>query len=239
MRYPKLVPEKLCKIDIVLEFEQEGLSEYGEPLPANFMDREMQLSGQGKGNLHCGEKDSADHRDSPARCGSLSGASGHILWHSYCHGGETAHCTGEKGQESGWHSELCGGAADMIKVKSSVKLNMPQIQQLTQAQVTALEQTAEALHTEVVQAQVFPFDTGNLQNESTFVDYSESGKGKVSIVSSTPYARRLYFHPEYHFRKGENPNARGKWYADWIPGGSQADFAIRAYKEIYRRLTGI
>lgn len=127
----------------------------------------------------------------------------------------------------------------MIKVKSSVKLNMPQIQQLTQAQVTALEQTAEALHTEVVQAQVFPFDTGNLQNESTFVDYSESGKGKVSIVSSTPYARRLYFHPEYHFRKGENPNARGKWYTDWIPGGSQADFAIRAYKEIYRRLTGI
>ena len=127
----------------------------------------------------------------------------------------------------------------MIKVNSSVKLNMPQIQQLTQAQVTALEQTAEALHTEVVQAQVFPFDTGNLQNESTFVDYSESGKGKVSIVSSTPYARRLYFHPEYHFRKGENPNARGKWYADWIPGGSQADFAIRAYKEIYRRLTGI
>lgn len=127
----------------------------------------------------------------------------------------------------------------MIKVKSSVKLNMPKIRQLTQAQVTALEQTAEALHTEVVQAQVFPFDTGNLQNESTFMDYSESGKGKVSIVSSTPYARRLYFHPEYHFRKGENPNARGKWYTDWLPGGSQADFAIRAYKEIYRRLTGI
>lgn len=127
----------------------------------------------------------------------------------------------------------------MIKVKSSVKLNMPKIRQLTQAQVTALEQTAEALHTEVVQAQVFPFDTGNLQNESTFVDYSESGKGKVSIVSSTPYARRLYFHPEYHFRKGENPNARGKWYTDWLPGGSQADFAIRAYKEIYRRLTVI
>lgn len=127
----------------------------------------------------------------------------------------------------------------MIKVKSSVKLNMPKIRQLTQAQVTALEQTAEALHTEVVQTQVFPFDTGNLQNESTFVDYSESGKGKVSIVSSTPYARRLYFHPEYHFRKGENPNARGKWYTDWLPGGSQADFAIRAYKEIYRRLTGI
>ncbi len=127
----------------------------------------------------------------------------------------------------------------MIKVSSAIKLNMPKIKQLTQAQVTALEQTAEALHTEVVQAQVFPRDTGNLQNESTFVDYSNSSKGKVSIVSNTPYARRLYFHPEYHFQKGENPNARGKWYADWIPGGSQADFAVKAFKNIYRRLTGI
>lgn len=127
----------------------------------------------------------------------------------------------------------------MIKVSSAIKLNMPKIKQLTQAQVTALEQTAEALHTEVAQAQVFPRDTGNLQNESTFVDYSNSSKGKVSIVSSTPYARRLYFHPEYHFQKGENPNARGKWYADWIPGGSQADFAVKAFKNIYRRLTDI
>lgn len=32
MRYPKLVPERLCKTDIVLEFEQEGLNVYGEPL---------------------------------------------------------------------------------------------------------------------------------------------------------------------------------------------------------------
>lgn len=127
----------------------------------------------------------------------------------------------------------------MIKVSSAIKLNMPKIKQLTQARVTALEQTAEALHTEVAQAQVFPRDTGNLQNESTFVDYSNSSKGKVSIVSSTPYARRLYFHPEYHFQKGENPNARGKWYADWIPGGSQADFAVKAFKNIYRRLTDI
>lgn len=127
----------------------------------------------------------------------------------------------------------------MIKVSSVVKLNMPKIKQLTQVQVTALEQTAEALHTEVVQAQVFPRDTGNLQNESTFVDYSNSSKGKVSIISSIPYARRLYFHPEYHFQKGENPNARGKWYADWITGGSQADFAVKAFKNIYRRLTGI
>ena len=124
----------------------------------------------------------------------------------------------------------------MIKVKSTVKMNFPRIRQLEQAQVTALEQTAEALHTEVVQAQVMPFDTGALQNEGTFVDYSESRQGKVSIVSSTPYARRLYFHPEYHFQTKENPNARGKWYEDWLPGGKKSDFAIDTYKRIYRGL---
>lgn len=32
MRYPCLVPKRLCKTDIVCMFEQEGLNEYGEPL---------------------------------------------------------------------------------------------------------------------------------------------------------------------------------------------------------------
>ena len=127
----------------------------------------------------------------------------------------------------------------MIKVSSVVKLNFPKIRQLTQAQVTALEQTAEALHTEVVQEQVMPRDTGNLQNESTFVDDSKSKEGKVTIAHNTPYARRMYYHPEYHFQKHENPNARGKWYADWLPGGSREKDCQKAYAQFYKRLTGV
>ena len=34
MRYPELVPERLCRTDITLEMEQEGLNVYGEPLEA-------------------------------------------------------------------------------------------------------------------------------------------------------------------------------------------------------------
>lgn len=124
----------------------------------------------------------------------------------------------------------------MIKVKSTVKMNFPRIRQLEQAQVTALEHTAEELRTDVKQAQVMPFKTGTLQGEGTFVDYSESRQGKVSIISNTLYARRLYFHPEYHFQTKENPNARGKWYTDWLPGGKKSDFAIDTYKRIYRGL---
>lgn len=123
-----------------------------------------------------------------------------------------------------------------MQVKSTVKMNFPRINQLTRAAVTALELTAEALHTEVVQAQVFPFDTGNLQNESTFVDKEDSAQGRVRMVSSTPYARRLYYHPEYHFSTEENPNARGGWYEWWLPGGKNEAFAKNAFKQFYKRV---
>ncbi len=126
-----------------------------------------------------------------------------------------------------------------MKVSSTVTMDFKKIRQLTQAQITALEMTAEALHTDVVQAQVMPRDTGNLQNESTFVEYTDVRSGRAVIVSSTPYARRLYFHPEYHFDKGENTHARGKWYEDWLPNGKKKDFCREVFEKHYRRLTGV
>ena len=126
-----------------------------------------------------------------------------------------------------------------MQVRSTVRMNMPRIRQLSQAAIQALELTAEALHTEVIQAQIMPFDTGNLQNESTFVDYSKSNNGKVVLVSSTPYARRMYYHPEYNFQTNEYPNAGGEWYKDWLPGGSKENFAPKAFKEFYKRVGGV
>lgn len=126
-----------------------------------------------------------------------------------------------------------------MNVNSTIKLNFGRIRELTQAAVTSLEQTGEYLHEEVQQAQVMPFDTGNLQNESTFVDTSESKSGKVTLVSSTPYARRLYYHPEYNFRKDENPNAGGEWYKDWLPGGSKENDCKDAFKRFYKHNSGV
>ncbi len=126
-----------------------------------------------------------------------------------------------------------------MKVKFTVKMNFPRIRQLNEAAVTALEMTAEALHTEVVQAQLMPFETGHLQEDATFVDYSKSKRGKVSLVSSTPYARRLYFHPEYHFQTDENPFAGGRWYEPWLEGGISEDFAQKAFKQFYKKVGGV
>lgn len=137
----------------------------------------------------------------------------------------------------------------MINVNSIIKMDWGCIQALTEAQVTALEQTAEYLHTEVVQAQVVPRMDGALQGDSFFPDYSECSSGKAVLVHSTPYARRMYYHPEYHFHKekwkdkrGEhdgNANARGEWYEDWLPGGNKDQDCQKTYKQIYKRITGV
>lgn len=146
----------------------------------------------------------------------------------------------------------------MAQVKSTIKLNMPRVKQLDKAAVRALEKTAEALHTEVVQAQVVPRMDGALQGEKMFVDTSGITAGKVSIIHEGPYARRLYYHPEYNFQKEPweedvknkdgtishlthegNPNAKGRWFEDWLPGGSQEEFSGQAFKKFYKREAGV
>lgn len=127
----------------------------------------------------------------------------------------------------------------MIRVNSKVVINQGLIKRISQAQIKALEQTAEALNTEVVQAQVIPRDTGTLQNEKTFVDYSNSQNGTVSLIHEGPYARRLYFHPEYNFQTKENPSAKGRWFEDWLPGGKEEDFTPNSFKRFYKKEAGL
>ncbi len=126
----------------------------------------------------------------------------------------------------------------MKVVTSRVKLNTPKIKQLTRATTTALEKTMSALHTEVVKAQVMPFDTGNMQNDNTYEDYSKSSKGQVSLITSTPYARRMYYHPEYNFQTTENANAQGNWYEPWISGKNK-NFCKNAFSQFYKKEAGL
>lgn len=126
-----------------------------------------------------------------------------------------------------------------FSVSSKIKLNMPVVKQLDRAKQQALEQTGDALLKQVKNTQVMPFDTGNLQNENTFVDYAQSRNGVVKIVSSTPYARRLYFHPEYNFSRKENIAAGGKWFSPWLEGGTRQNFCSRAFVRLYRKEAGL
>lgn len=137
----------------------------------------------------------------------------------------------------------------MAKVTSTIKLNQIRIKQLDKAAVRALEKTAEALHDEIVQEQVIPRMDGVLQGEKFFVDTSKSTSGNVSLVHEGPYARRLYFHPEYNFHHESweedglthegNPNAKGKWFEDWLSGGKYENFAEKAFRKFYKKESGV
>ena len=123
--------------------------------------------------------------------------------------------------------------AGNVQVTSRIELNYSVLNMLDNAQFEALEQTADATLTELRDRQVMPFDTGNLQNDSTFVD--DSQKTTVSIVSSTPYARRLYFHPEYNYRRGNNASAGGKWFESFL----NDDFIVSAYAKLLKQKGGL
>lgn len=126
-----------------------------------------------------------------------------------------------------------------FSVSSKIKLNTGVINQLDSNAKRALRDTTDALLTKIKNSQVMPFDTGNLQNESTFADYSQLEQGVTSIISSTPYARRLYFHPEYNFSREENIAAGGLWLIPWLEGGTRQNFCSRTFAKIYKGLTGV
>ena len=97
-------------------------------------------------------------------------------------------------------------------------LNYKNLAAIDEIAAQSLIKTADAVKTDVQQSETMPMDTGSLQNRSTFVDKSQAKDLKVMIVSDTPYARRLYFHPEYHFNREHNKNAGGKWFEPYIDG---------------------
>lgn len=131
-----------------------------------------------------------------------------------------------------------------MNVKSRVKINTRKITQLSTRATRALELTAEALHQEIVNEGVVPRRDGTLEGEGMFVDYTDSSKGKVSIIHNTPYARRMYYHPEYHFHRENwedergkkhdgNPNAQGKWFKPWIDGNKK-EFCSKVFEAFYK-----
>lgn len=124
-----------------------------------------------------------------------------------------------------------------MAVKSTIKIDQGKIRKLTRASIRALEQTAADLTEEIQNAQVIPRDVGDLQ-ESMHIDGSDLEQGSCSIVFNTPYARRLYYHPEYQFSKTENPNARGKWLEPWSTGGEHANYVKKAFKTHFKREAG-
>ena len=114
-----------------------------------------------------------------------------------------------------------------MRVSSSI--NFGNLKKISEHEARALIKTADVVKGKVQESQTMPVDTGNLQNRSTFVVDSDAAQGTVRIVSDTPYARRLYFHPEYNFSKKGNPHAGGEWFEPYI-NGDKKDGVIKIFE---------
>ena len=100
----------------------------------------------------------------------------------------------------------------------AVTLENAVLARLRKALADSVIQTAEEILARERTAALIPMDTGQMQNVQTVVDRSLAASGNVDIVTRAPQAQRLYFNPQYHFRRDRNRNARGEWWEPWLSG---------------------
>lgn len=111
-----------------------------------------------------------------------------------------------------------------VKIDSTFTPNPDWMEKLYRAARVALDKTAVATHSDLVLSGTMPKDTGALQDLSTSIDRERLAEGLVLISSFTPYARRLYYHPEYNFRRDKNPLAGGRWFDPYLTGYAKSAF---------------
>lgn len=108
-----------------------------------------------------------------------------------------------------------------------VTINNAGITALTDKMRVAIEKTAEQTVTDLKNSGIIPFDIGTLQG-STYWDRNSAADNEVFIISNTPYARRLYFHPEYNFRTTNNANAGASWFEPYLTGDKK-DYIMQIF----------
>lgn len=118
-----------------------------------------------------------------------------------------------------------------------ITYNTKNISRINQNARLALIDTSEAIKTDIIQSQTMPFDTGTMQNDSTFTDTKSNKKNCVKIVVDTHYARKVYFDPELHIKRVKNPNAKQYYFDDYI-NGIKKDLPIKYFKQMLKRRNG-
>lgn len=115
------------------------------------------------------------------------------------------------------------------KIDIDAKLDKAALKQIDELSKKALEIAGDAILSDLKNSGTLPYDTGNLQN-NTFVNKEHLQNGNVEIVSSTPYAERLYYGNDFNFKRDKNSNANSNWFSPYIDGVKQK-MAQEAYEK--------
>lgn len=120
-------------------------------------------------------------------------------------------------------------------MRVEINLDEQAIQSIVEISKAAAVDTMETVYADLVASQTMPFDTGDMQNNNTWVEPTEDG---AVLITGSPQARRLYYHPEYNFQRGKNHHAGAYWLEPYI-SGSKKDFIREKYSELFRRRFGL
>ena len=108
------------------------------------------------------------------------------------------------------------------------------LQRDVQASVNA---TAEAIATDLKTSGTMPYAVddrgaapGALQ-ASVAVEYAAGNSRTAKVTTQAPYARKLYYHPDFNFEQGANSKAQGFWYGQYMRKGNKRSFA----KDVFSR----
>lgn len=122
-----------------------------------------------------------------------------------------------------------------MKVNVRIELDYGKINALREAAKRALDLTSRAVLSDILMSGSVPHESGTLEGSG----YSKIDVEKMvaKIIFDTPYARRLYWHPEYNFRTDKNPFAGGLWMHPYIDG-EKADFVEEKFAEFWKQESG-
>lgn len=107
-----------------------------------------------------------------------------------------------------------------------------EMNRLNRALNKSLEETALWLDKDVKDAQVVPKQTGALEDSQKV----EVKGDTIEVSYDTPYAKRLYYHPEYNFSHDKNVNAKGMWLEDWKDGSRTKTIAEQYGKKLREKV---
>lgn len=97
MRYPCLVPQRLCKTPISIQIDQEGLNEYGEPFSTVTYSGNCNYQDKAKTVLTAEKKADPDYRNSIVSGRYLQETASHFWRRGHCVWHEAPHCGSTKG----------------------------------------------------------------------------------------------------------------------------------------------
>ena len=89
----------------------------------------------------------------------------------------------------------------------AIKWDLSALGKLYKAMDQALIDTAKDVEQKILDAEVIPKKSGKLEASQNVVVRGDT----IKLSYNSPYAARLYYHPEYEFSREQNRNAQGMW----------------------------